>query len=470
MSDRMKLAFLGAARQVTGSCYYLEAGGLRILVDCGLYQERPYLERNWAAFPMPLKDIDIILLTHAHLDHSGLIPKVVRDGFAGTILTTAATADLVAIALMDAAKIQEEDAAFKKKRHEKERRTGPHDVVPLYTIEDVQAAMPLVEDVAYDESRTLGPGVSFRFRDAGHILGSAMVELRVGGNGNARTMVFSGDIGQWNMPFVRDPTVFDRADYIVMESTYGDRDHEDPGRVDELLGGIIRDTARAGGNVVIPTFAIERAQDLMFHLSRLLRAGAIPPLPVYLDSPMAREVTAAFERHDQFLDEETRKLFASEHHPFRFPGLVIVRTPEESRAINTARGPAVIMAGSGMCTGGRIKHHLALNITRPESTILFVGYQARETLGRQILEKAPQVRLFGQIFPVKARVAKINGFSAHADRKALGRWLDAFKTPPRRLFVTHGDEDVAAKTAERIRRERGWTVELPEYLEIWNLD
>ncbi len=466
----MKLAFFGAARQVTGSCYYLEARGLRILVDCGLFQERPYLERNWAAFPLPLEDIDFILLTHAHLDHSGLIPKVVRDGFAGTILTTAATADLVTIALMDAAKIQEEDAAFKKKRHEKERRTGPHDVVPLYTIEDVQAAMPLVEDVAYDEYRTLGPGVSFRFRDAGHILGSAMVELHIGANGSARTIVFSGDIGQWHMPFVRDPSVFEQADYVVMESTYGDRDHEDPGRVDELLGGIIRDTARAGGNTVIPTFAIERAQDLMFHISRLVRAGAIPPMPVYLDSPMAREVTAAFERHDEFLDEEARKLFASEEHPFRFPGLDIVRTPEESRAINTARGPAVIMAGSGMCTGGRIKHHLALNITRPESTILFVGYQARETLGRQILEKAPQVRLFGQIYPVRARVAKINGFSAHADRKGLGRWLDAFKTPPRRLFVTHGDENVAAKMAEGIRQERGWTVELPEYLEIWNLD
>lgn len=466
----MKLAFFGAARQVTGSCYYVEANGLRILIDCGLYQERPYLERNWSPLPVPPADIDFILLTHAHLDHSGLIPKVVRDGFAGTILTTAATADLVAIALMDAAKIQEEDAAYKKKRHQKEGRSGLPTEVPLYTTEDVQMTMPLVEEAAYDEPRELGRGVSVRFRDAGHILGSAMVELSVGVKEGVRTIVFSGDIGQWGSPFVRDPSVFERADYVVMESTYGDRDHEDPGRVDELLGGIIRDTAGAGGNVVIPTFAIERAQDLMFHLSRLVRAKAIPPMPVYLDSPMAREVTLAFERHDEFLDEEARKLFASEEHPFRFPGLVIVRTPEESKAINTARGPAVIMAGSGMCTAGRIKHHLAHNIARPESTILFVGYQARETLGRQILEKATQVRLFGQTFPVRARVAKINSFSAHADRKALGRWLDGFKTPPRRLFVTHGDADVARKTAERIRQERGWTVELPEYLAIWDLD
>jgi metallo-beta-lactamase family protein len=466
----MKLAFFGAARQVTGSCYFVEANGLRILVDCGLHQERPYLERNWLPLPVPPEDIDFILLTHAHLDHSGLIPTVVRDGFAGTILTTAATADLLAIALMDAAKIQEEDAAYKKKRHQKEGRSGLPTEVPLYTTEDVQMTMPLVEEAAYDEDRELGRGVSVRFRDAGHILGSAMVELSVGVEEGVRTIVFSGDIGQWGSPFVRDPSLFERADYIVMESTYGDRDHEDPGRVDDLLGGIIRDTAGAGGNVVIPTFAIERAQDLMFHLSRLVRAKAIPPVPVYLDSPMAREVTQAFERHDGFLDEEARKLFASEEHPFRFPGLVIVRTPEESKAINTVRVPAVIMAGSGMCTGGRIKHHLAHNITRPESTILFVGYQARETLGRQILEKAAQVRLFGKTFPVKARVAKINGFSAHADRKALGRWLDGFKTPPRRLFVTHGDADVARKTAERIRQEKGWTVEVPDYLEIWDLD
>ncbi len=466
----MKLAFFGAARQVTGSCYFVEANGLRILVDCGLHQERPYLERNWLPLPVPPEDIDFILLTHAHLDHSGLIPTVVRDGFAGTILTTSATADLLAIALMDAAKIQEEDAAYKKKRHQKEGRSGLPTEVPLYTTEDVQATMPLIEEVPYDESRPLGGGVAFRFRDAGHILGSAMVELSVGVKEGIRTIVFSGDIGQWGSPFVHDPSVFERADYVVMESTYGDRDHEDQGRVGELLGGIIRDTARAGGNVVIPTFAIERAQDLMFHLSRLVRAKAIPPMPVYLDSPMAREVTQAFERHLEFLDEEARKLFTSEEHPFRFPGLVIVRTPEESRAINTARGPAVIMAGSGMCTGGRIKHHLAHNITRPDSTILFVGYQARETLGRQILERTPQVRVLGRTFPVRARVAKINGFSAHADRKALARWLDAYRTPPRRLFVTHGDADVARNTAERIRRERGWTVEVPDYLEIWDLD
>jgi metallo-beta-lactamase family protein len=466
----MKLAFFGAARQVTGSCYYVEANGLRLLVDCGLFQERSSLERNWADFPVPPQDLDYILLTHAHLDHSGLIPKVVREGFAGTILTTAATADILSIALMDSAKIQEEDAAFKKRRHQKEGRTAPYPEEPLYTVEDVQLTMPLVEEVSYDESRELGRGVSVRFRDAGHILGSAMIELGVRESGEARTVVFSGDIGQWDMPFVCDPTVFERADYALMEATYGDRDHEDPAKVDELLGRIIRETVEAGGNLVIPTFAIERAQDLMFHLSRLVRTAAIPRLPVYLDSPMAREVTQAFERHDEFMDDEARRLFASGENPFRFPGLTIVRTPEDSKAINFGRKPAVIMAGSGMVTGGRIKHHLALNISRPESTILFVGYQARETLGRQILEGKPEVRILGRLLPVRARVTKINGFSAHADRKGLARWLDGFRTPPRRLFVTHGDADVVAKTAEGVRRDRGWTVEVPEYLEIWDLD
>jgi metallo-beta-lactamase family protein len=466
----VKITFLGAARQVTGSCYHLEAGGMKILVDCGLYQERQFLERNWDPFPVPLGEIDVLLLTHAHLDHSGLIPKIVRDGFSGTILTTAATSDLLSIALMDAARIQEEDAAFKKKRHKKEGRTGSHPEIPLYTVEDVQRAMPLVEEVPYDKETALSDGLSFRFRDAGHILGSAMVELVSREDGVSRSLVFSGDIGQWDKPFVRDPSVFEKADYVVMESTYGDRDHEDPKTIDELLCQIVRETARAGGNVVIPTFAIERAQELMFFLSRLVRDKAIPALPIFLDSPMAREVTEAFRRHPEVLDEESRSLFEAGTSPFDFPGLVIVKTIEESKSINSIRGSAIIMAGSGMCTGGRIKHHLVWNIARPESTILFVGYQAKETLGRQILEKAPQVRILGQILPVQARVAKINGFSAHADRKALGRWLDAFTTPPRRLFVNHGDAEVALRFADRVRQDRGWTVEVPDYLDSRVLD
>jgi metallo-beta-lactamase family protein len=466
----MKLAFLGAARQVTGSSYLVEADGLRILVDCGLYQERPFLSRNWDPFPVPPGDLDVLLLTHAHLDHSGLIPRIVNAGFAGTIFTTAATADILAIALLDSAEIQEEDAAYKRRRHKREGRIVDHPVVPLYTTEDVQATMPLVDEVDYDSPLRLGGSVSARFMDAGHILGSAMIELTIREGDRTRTLVFSGDLGQWDMPFVNDPTVFESADYVVMESTYGDREHEDPGQVEELLGRVIRETAAAGGNIVIPTFAIERAQNLMYHLSRLAHQKAIPALPVYLDSPMAREVTLAFERNPGFYDEETRRLIAAGRNPFEFPGLSIVRSTAESKAINKVRGPAVIMAGSGMVTGGRVKHHIAQNIARQESTILFVGYQARGTLGRIILEGAKEIRILGQTLPVKARVAKINGFSAHADRKGLDRWLDGYKKSPRRLFVTHGDADVAAKYAERTRQERGWTVEVPEYLEVWDLD
>ncbi|HVP90964.1 MAG TPA: MBL fold metallo-hydrolase [Terriglobales bacterium] len=466
----MKLCFLGAARQVTGSSYYLEAGGMKVLVDCGLYQERPFLDRNWDPFPAPPGEVDVLILTHAHLDHSGLIPRLAAQGFSGTILTTAASADLVSIALMDAARIQVEDAAFKQRRHAKEGRAGAHPEVPLYTVEDVQRAMPLVEEVPYDEEVALSDALSFRFRDAGHILGSAMVEFSSRENGAGRSLVFSGDIGQWDAPLVRDPSVFERADYVVMESTYADRDHEDPKTIPELLTEIVVDTAKAGGNVVIPTFAIERAQQVMYYLSRLLRDKAVPPLPVYLDSPMAREVTEAFRRHTADLDAEARALFDSGENPFEFPGLTIVRTIEESKAINAKRAPSIIMAGSGMCTGGRIKHHLLYNIGRPESTILFVGYQAEGTLGRQILEGEAEVRILGRPLAVRARVAKINSFSAHADRRALGRWLDAFRTPPRRLFVTHGDAAVAARFAERAVKERGWTAEAPEYLASRDLD
>lgn len=467
----MKITFLGAARQVTGSCYYLEAGGLKILVDCGLYQERPFLERNWDPFPVPASEIDLLLLTHAHLDHSGLIPKIVREGFSGSILATSATADIVSIALMDSAHIQEEDAAFKRKRHAKEGRRGPHPEVPLYTTEDVERTLPLVREVRYGESLALNRSVSAVFQDAGHILGSAMIEVTVREAGvSDRRFVFSGDIGQWGKPFVNDPSLFDRADYVVMESTYGDRVHEDPAAVSVLLAEAVRRVAGAGGNLVIPTFAIERAQELMFHFSRLVREGGVPRLPFFLDSPMAREVTEAFARHPEVLDRESRKLMEGGRNPFEFPGLKIVRTIEESKAINDVKGSAVIMAGSGMCTGGRIKHHLFRNIGRPESTVLFVGYQARQTLGRKILEGESPVRIHGRELPVRARIDKINGFSAHADKNALDRWLDGFRTPPRRLFVAHGDEDVALGFAARVREGRGWNVQVPEYRDTVTLD
>ncbi len=465
----MRLKVLGAARQVTGSSYAVEADGVTALVDCGLYQERPFLARNWEPFPVPPGRIDGVLLTHAHLDHCGLLPRLVRQGFSGPVVTTAATADLLPIVLGDAARIQEEDAAAKKKRHAKEGRRGPHEEVPLYTTDDVERTLALVEVVPYGRIRKIGEGLSVLFHDAGHILGSAMIEVRSGSGSGARSLIFSGDIGQWNKPLVRDPSVFARADYVVMETTYGDRNHDDPKDVQSLLCDIVARTVASGGNVVIPTFAIERAQELLFHFSRLRHERCIPPVLVFLDSPMAVDVTGVFESHLESLDEETKALFRSGKRPFDFPGLKLIRTSEESKAINSIRGSCIIMAGSGMCTGGRIKQHLIRNISRPDSTILFVGFQAKETLGRHILEGASPVRILGETWPVRARIEKILGFSAHADRKGLFRWLDAFEAPPRRLFLTHGENATPLALAEDLRRDRSWQVSVPEYLEEFDL-
>jgi metallo-beta-lactamase family protein len=296
-----------------------------------------------------------------------------------------------------------------------------------------------------------------------------MIEVRAGNGSGARSLVFSGDIGQWNKPLIKDPSVFAGADYVVMETTYGDRNHDDPKDVESLLCDIVVKTVAAGGNVVIPTFAIERAQELMFHFSRLIRAKRMPPVLVFLDSPMAVDVTGVFESHQESLDDETRALFRTGKRPFDFPGLKLIRRSEESKAINAIRGSCIIMAGSGMCTGGRIKQHLVRNITRPDSTILFVGFQAKGTLGRQIIEGDPSVRILGQTYPVRARVEKILGFSAHADRKGLFRWLDAFEAPPRRLFLTHGENATPLALAEDLRRDRGWQVSVPEYLEEFDL-
>jgi metallo-beta-lactamase family protein len=371
--------------------------------------------------------------------------------------------------LFDAAKIQMEDAQYKRKRHRQEGRSGKYPELPLYTDVDVETTLPLISGVPYDKRAPVTDEVSVVFHDAGHILGSAMLELTARENGHTCHVLFSGDIGQWGKPIIRDPTLFEQADYVVMESTYGDRQHPAAGDIAEQLCDIINDTVRRGGNVVIPTFAVERSQELMYYISGLLHAGRIPAMPVFLDSPMAVDVTEIFQHYRDCFDEETWALIAAGGKPLSFSGLTMVRTVEESKAINQVQQPCIIMSTSGMCTAGRIKHHLRQNIGRSESTILFVGFQSAGTLGRQILDGNPQVRIHGQLRPVKARVAQIFGFSGHADRPALMRWLSNLKSPPQHVFLTHGEEQAALSLARHIDETLHWPLTVPNYLQAVEL-
>jgi len=466
----LKIQFLGACQQVTGSCTYIEVDNLRLLVDCGMFQERDHLNKNWDPFPIPPSSIDYILLTHVHLDHAGLIPRMVHAGFKAKILMTPPSGDLLPVVFLDSAKIQEEDAKYKKKRHKKEGRKGPFPVIPLYTMEDAEESLQLIEEVPYKQTTQLDQNVSVVFHDAGHILGSAMVELLVQSKHKIIRMVFSGDIGQRDKPLIKDPTVFDSADYVIMESTYGNRDHEDLGDVDIQLEKIILSTVKSGGNIVIPTFAIERAQELLYHLSRLVRSDRIPYLMMFLDSPMALDVTEVFLQNKTQLDDETLKLFKDGQSPFRFPGLKFVRSTQESKAINHIRGSCVIMAGSGMCTGGRVKHHLVNNISHSGSTILFVGYQARGTLGRLIVDGKEEVRIHGKTYKVRAKIAEIHGFSAHADRSGLREWLDDLSSPPKKIFLVHGEKEAAKSLRDIITETKGWDVDIPEYKRTFQIN
>jgi metallo-beta-lactamase family protein len=464
MENHTSIRFLGAAQNVTGSFYLVEHQGGRVVVDCGLYQERKYRERNWEPFAVDPGSIDAVLLTHAHLDHCGLLPKLVREGFGGPIYCTSATAEITRIVLLDSARIQEEDAEFKRRRHEREDRKGPRPEEPLYTEEDAERTLPLLRAVGYDSPTPVTNGISASFFEAGHILGSSMIRLELDGGSGARTsVVFSGDIGQWDKPIIEDPTLFAEADYLIMESTYGDRTHEDPGEIQDLLAQAVNTTHRAGGNLLIPSFALERTQEVLYHLNRLLQAGRIPHLIVFVDSPMAISVTEVFKDHPELFDDAMQELMEKGHSPFSFSGLKMTRSVDQSKAINHIRGTSIIIAGSGMCTGGRIKHHLVHNIYRKESTILFVGYQAEGTLGRQILSGARQVRILGQMWRRRANIRMISGFSAHADQPALLRWLSGLKRPPRRLFLTHGESDAIRVLADKIEREKGWKPYIPEY-------
>ncbi len=466
----IKLTFLGAAQNVTGSRYLLEANGKRFLIDCGLYQERDFRARNWDPFYVPPKTLDGVLLTHAHLDHCGLLPKLKREGFDGKIYCTPATAEIAKIVLLDAAKIQEEDVEFKLKRHKKENRTGPHPVVPLYTTEDAEATLPYFNPVGYTKAIQIGDGIEATFHEAGHILGSTNIKVKVTQNGESRTILFSGDIGRWETPILLDPTIYEDADYILMESTYGNRLHGDRDHIDGELEEIINSTHKAGGNILIPSFAVERSQEVLYYLNQLLIEDRIPHIMVFMDSPMAISVTRVFQDHPELFDEDMLELVRRHESPFDFQGLKMTKTVDQSKAINHIRGTVIIIAGSGMCTAGRIKHHLAKNIDRSESTVLFVGYQAVGTLGRLIVDGEEEVRILGQYLPVRARVVQISGFSAHADRDELMKWLSKLQKPPRHLFITHGEIEAANAFADYVREKKGWNLSVPTYQDEVVLD
>jgi metallo-beta-lactamase family protein len=463
------LQFLGAAGNVTGSCTLLSVGGRCLLIDCGLHQERELRGRDWNPPRFDPARVEALLLTHAHLDHSGLIPRLVRHGFRGPILATRASVDLTRLLLYDSAHLQEEDVAFKRKRHQREGRPFKP-LEPLYTREDVDRCQGAFQGVPYRQPVEVAEGITVTYHDAGHILGSAHLEVAVEESGRKRTILFSGDIGMAHRPILRDPSPPPRADFVVMESTYGDRPHEHAEERLQQLTAIIQETVARGGNVVIPAFAVGRTQELLYELDRLIAAKKVPPILVFVDSPMAVAATQIFRQHREDYDAEACALLRGGEDPFDFPGLHLVSTAEGSRAINTLKASSLIVSASGMCTGGRIKHHLVHNISRPESTILFIGYQAVGTLGRHILDGQNPVRILGQDRPVAARIASISGFSAHADQPGLLDWLGQLQEPPRQVILNHGEEAASRALQGCIQERYGYPVHRPAYGDTISLE
>ena len=457
----ISLQFLGAAHCVTGSKYLLTLDGgptahHQLLVDCGLFQGLKELRlRNREPLPLNAADVEMVILTHAHIDHSGYLPKLVRDGFRGRIFCTEPTADLLSIMLLDSAKLQEEEAAFANKKGYSKH----HPAEPLYTRADVEKMLPLVESVAYDAPLTLLDGtLTLTFREAGHILGSAIVELAVQGANQRKQLVFSGDLGRYDNPVMFDPTPIATADVLLVESTYGDRDAhiDDP---EAELVKVVTEALDRGGVLLIAAFAVGRTQTLLYYLKKLRQEGRVPQVPVYVDSPMGIRVSDLYPRHPT-----AHRL--GHGNVFDFPGVRFVTEAQESKDLNAKTGPAIIISSSGMCTGGRIVHHLFNRLSRPQDTLLLVGYQAEGTRGRRLQNGETEIKMFGEMMPVRCHVAHLDGFSAHADRSELLRWLGQFQTPPKRTFVVHGEPAPAEALAQTLRQEKGWpNVEVPDYLE-----
>jgi metallo-beta-lactamase family protein len=452
----MKVTFCGAAGIVTGSCYLVESGNTKILVDCGMFQGPKDVTRmNYLPFLFDPRKISHVLLTHAHIDHSWLIPRLFRKGFSGKVLCTAPTRDLSRIMLEDSAYVNEKDVEDENRRR---KREGLAPREPLFTMADAKKSLRLFSPVSYGQEVQIAGGMRARFRDAGHILGSSIIELFVEEGGKETKLVFSGDLGQWDAPIVQDPTLIKEADYVFIESTYGDTSRESSKGKEKALQDTIAKTYKRRGKLMIPSFAVERTQELLYYIHRLIDKGKFPKESVFLDSPLAIKATEVFQKHGAFYDEETRRSFAT---PFTFARLENLVTTRDSMKLNDYPKPCVIMAGSGMCTGGRIRHHLRHHLGEPENTLLFVGYQAEGTLGRHILDGAKRVRMMGMEVEVKSKIERIEGFSAHADAEELLRWAEGFGRKPRKIFVVHGELGASTALARRLN-SLGYETHIPK--------
>jgi metallo-beta-lactamase family protein len=447
----VRLTFHGAANEVTGSCFLVESGGLRFLVDCGMFQGGQDADlKNRRALKFGVEKVDFLLLTHAHIDHSGLIPLLVKRGFKGPVYTTSATADLLEVMLVDSAHIQEKDA---------ERHGGEE---PLYTVTQAVGCLRQLRRIEYDTEVAPAAGVRVRFRDAGHILGSAIVEVWLAQGERETKLVFSGDLGHPNRPLVRDPTPVGEADVLVVESTYGNRLHKPmDATIDELCQAVTETFLDRRGNVVIPAFAVGRTQEVLYLLIRLVREGRLGNLDIVVDSPLAQKATAVTLKHWSVLDPDVVPVFDSAMRHGGRPRIRFTESVEESAALSKVHDGVVIIAGSGMCDAGRIKYHLRDNLPRAQSSIVIIGFQAQGTLGRRIVDGARSVRIFGDEYPVRAKVYTIGGLSAHGDQAALVGWLRTFHAPPARTFIVHGEPDAARGFGNLVQQELGWHVEVP---------
>ena len=464
----MKLSFYGADQCVTGSCHCLEVNGKKILVDCGLQQGRDEIDN--AALPFHPGSIDVVLVTHAHIDHSGRIPMLIKNGFQGRIITTRLTADLLDIMLQDSAHIQEQDAEYQNRKN---KRAGRPEVQPIYTVADAMQVREYIQPCEYGQKVQVTDDVTAEFIDAGHLLGSASIKLTCHEGGETRTVVFSGDIGNVDQPIIRDPQFYADADYVLMESTYGDRNHTEVWSYTDQLAQIIDETLAKGGNVVIPAFAVGRTQELLYFIREIKDRGlvtSVKDFPVYVDSPLAKKATTIFCGDLRgYLDKEALALVQDGTHMFNFPGLHLTETVEESKLLNMDKTPKVIISASGMCDAGRIRHHLKYNLWRGDSAVVFVGFQSPGTLGRNLLDGVDSVKLFGEDVAVRAKIVNFQGLSSHADHDHLVDWIKHFDpAKTTHVFIVHGDREVAPVFAETVSK-LGFAAHAPQYTEEYDL-